>query len=135
MTQKDLRDIAAYYGALCTHPFSHGSSVEPLVLEQLDCIAFCNETVDFKLQLRKLSALTDEELVCCMELLKPSGCAIMRTDAELYLGNYRLNVHTGELYDRNSLSVESAAVYAYLQSIGVYIPGCIDPQYVQLIEP
>jgi hypothetical protein len=161
LTKKDLRDIAAYLNSCtCSFPNKHGYvyNAHPLNVDALDNI--WGYKVGFiKLHLRSIGSLTDEEVFTLAEFA--FGGEVDRIvdeirrphwngdDPILYLSHFLRTDGSSGHYDywisergmfgsgdgsdgSEMATYNEAAVFAYLQSIGVYVPGTINPQYVEL---
>jgi hypothetical protein len=152
MCNKDLRDIASYWGASYSAQITvtikrenvseHRGYVDSFVLGNLP-----QETLiwqDFKLHLRPLSALTDDELTHCAELeaeVEPSYGTVTETDRAqgntvraVYNHKTSVELNLETLIGEHGSPYRIGGIVAYLQSISVYVPGTINPTYVQLIE-
>lgn len=162
---KDIRDIAAYWGSPCINAWVSMRSlgdpryINASVLESLEA----NASPEFKVRLRPISSLTDEEVFNIADIAIAHGgtvdrlmCEVNRYESNewepIVFGNYHLRTD-GSFYhspywiskyglfscgdgdDGNEVrTYEEAAVIAYLQSIHVYVPGTIDLKYVNLVE-
>lgn len=94
---------------------------------------------DFKLQLRPLMSLTDEEV---RELARLDAGGDFRYGDVYQLDRYsdHISVYYGNgagihIYidlDKDNLLLPQ--MIAYLQSLFVYVPGTIDPRYVDLMD-
>ncbi|WP_077920408.1 hypothetical protein [Spirosoma sp. 209] len=128
MTPKDLRDIAAYWGATCSYELLWGDEwrafTEPVaqflweVYGKETPFVYGQDVRGFRLHLRE-SVLTEEE----------------RNQALTYVNlppEFVKDWHIGLRYKGVPLTAATATLVSYLQSIGVYVPGTIDPQFVQL---
>lgn len=181
MTEKDIRDIAGYMFAPCKYektiscysiefrvymyegliPRDHKGDYTMSFKGQLMCDTIktlqLQESKSFKLHLRPLFSLTDEELYTCYEMAfdqtvqEYSTCSslgILKDEAkfEVYARNPahdRLfitllkdgRMYTGLDFSANGTALppfSAGAVVSYLQSIGVYVPGTIDEKYIDL---
>jgi hypothetical protein len=149
LTKKDLRDIAAYLNSCtCSFPNKHGYvyNAHPLNVDALDNI--WGYKVEFvKLNLRSFASLTDEEFCNFFTLAFPSNeCQNIERCGNGYYNltanSIWLQIECGPNYAGFSMEaiidgnrsgrIEAGSAIAYLQSIGVYVPGTIDPQYVEL---
>lgn len=149
MKQKDIRDIAAYWGAACRYEFECTSveewgAVGPSIVDFQTMRRLSEDRViGLKLQLRPITSLTHEEEVT---LAKLYGFEKIYYRRKL---NDSLTLNALQIYwDQPWLFLELAndkndnpyfdavnnpgALIAYFQSIGVYVPGTIDERYVQL---
>ncbi len=154
MTPKDIRDIAAYYGSPCSDANHFYSVVDATTLEGLEIDA----TSGFMLRLRPLASLTDEELTHCGTILfefesgeldhfmtdirrtqlifkwiDDEGYTQKNKGSLLELGDVLSIDPDGRISVWGKYSSSALAkIYAYLQSIGIYIPGTIRPELVEL---
>lgn len=153
INQKDLRDIAGYWGAPYTTKLRMGALGSVMLGELV--LQASPDYKTFKLHLRSIFSLTDEKigvlakLVTGVDVNMQGICRLPDTlgGRPIIPGYY---VH---LVDGSALAIEIrpddiafrhntnrqprqcvGAAVAYLQSIGIYVPGTIDPKYVQLIE-
>lgn len=153
MTSRDIRDIAAYYGAKFSYEieitvFSHqygelkAEGLIPMDYDQPYWLPIPARRIDghllnvfmfgqvrnCKLHLRPLSSLTDEERTHCAELAghtPESNYFVIDTQSDLLFYD--------KLGDVISPCYNPGAIVAYLQSVGIYVPATIQEQYVQLI--
>ena len=145
MTTKDERDIFAYWCADCSISWSeddvvwdHDRAVDSMLAEIICAIEL------IKLHLRPISSLTDEELKTCYLIVYPEfksveSIPIYRELGDFSVGVLQISQYREYLFADTTFGIEPidnpGAVIAYLQSIAVYVPGCINSDYVQLIEP
>lgn len=145
MTHKDLRDIAAYWGAPCRF-LREKKTVDHLVLHTLSerIQSGYHTKKPLTLFLRPISSLTDEEVKHIVSIdssypYKAESLSIRRSDNQIYFDTDAGINEWGLLYTgkhRGQIGFHSyaeAQVFAYLQSIHVYVPGTIDEQFVELI--
>lgn len=156
MTNTDIRDIAAYYGAACSYVTTYRDVAfdarnRPLDHNVLGGLSMNPQWTDFRVHLRPLSALTDEQLVTLFETafgVVPVGFEIERSDWRLRVncaesrqiltiytdGKTESSVYAG--YHSNDLSRQANifALTRQLQAWGYYVKGTIDEKYVKLIE-
>lgn len=147
MTNRDIRDIAGYWGAPCTEPNGLYKRVDSTTLEALEI-----GVDEFKVCLRQMASLTDVEVRECAKLALP-GFELdffsrpIQIDGRSVLQEYRLIYRSGiavnitaelpfavSIVTRGLHLPDTGAIVAYLQSIGVYVPGTISEKYVNLVE-
>jgi hypothetical protein len=139
MTQKDIRDIAAYVGCpysveICDqNTKKEGWPLEWYLIEEKGLGLFTvilyfdiennggnSHARDLKLHLRSMGSLTDEEEDY---FTKHFGQKMVELVSYFYEKGGNLNLVT-----------LAAPAIAYLRSIGVYVPGTIDEKYVTIID-
>ena len=152
MTNKDIRDIAAYWAVAYTLKAKNTLSGK-LVIEEgnvdgnfLDTLAY-EQYEELKLHLRPIAALTDDEarhVAGLSERYEPEEVPtlpVYRRGTMIGFEDYPDSgiesdghFYTGDGSDGNEyFTYNDAAIFSYLQSIGVYVPGTIDEKYVVLI--
>ncbi|MBD2701337.1 hypothetical protein IC229_11860 [Spirosoma sp. BT702] len=149
LTSRQLRGIASYWGAQCTYKklvnnqwlfVSTNEHVVGHVLQGLQ-----DGTIkDITLHLRVIKSLTDEELWQCAKLHgEYEEAFIDRYGDSMRMGNFQI-FFDGNLYNHDWEPVDYSAtmkkpvnnmgaIYSYLQSIHIYIPGTVDKEFVSLI--
>lgn len=148
MNQKDIRDIAAYLYARCTFEVLWKNWVsfddhnvysllwEVLGKEQPPQVR------NVKVYLRQIQSLTDDELTECARIdaggrfLHGGVFGINRYSDELeviYGNGAGVRFAIPHVYYADQSPGQVAETIAYLQSIGVYVPGTINEKYVELI--
>lgn len=161
MTTTDLRDIAAYYGAACSYEVDlngrRKTVNQPVNVGFLQKLELFPDWKEFKIHLRPLSALTDEQLVTLFETAfgekwdsgEPNG--VDNTDGVIQVYSYigdrgRLDYTIdpdGKIAFSGWISggmgyycpfVDALSMTRQLQAWGYYVPGTIDEMYVKLIE-
>ena len=165
MTPKDKRDIASYWNTYtaCYSMADGGAAV--MMPVNGDVMRDIDEAgvTDFKLHLRPIMSLTDEEVYELAEIAlnetKPNravdivsrpggyygehpisyGLLMTSNGSRTYHHDYWLSdaglFGSGDGDDGSEIyTLAEAAVFAYLQSIGVYVPGMISLEYVQLTD-
>ncbi len=163
ITPKDLRDIAAYWGCKMALADKADSEPRPLLtLNEFSLQTMLGGEWDsIKLHLRPILSLVDEELAAIARILDCEDVwlgelSTMRRSEQINYRPSRLyNGFNGPyatdglcIHSNGSMNLEGTAngggsidiqpqnlpaAYAYLQSIGIYVPGTIDPKYVELI--
>lgn len=154
MTPKDLRDIAAYlfyqgdskYFPCWKFDGEKWQTHEAMNLPELLRMVDEGET-GFRLSLRSIGSLTDKEFGEFFTLAFPGNeCQSIERTSNCYYnltsGSIWLQVECGPNYTGFSMEaiidgsqsgrIEAGAAVAYLQSIGIYVPGTINPDYVEL---
>jgi hypothetical protein len=148
MNQRDIRDIAAYWGA----PVKYEHSILGLKSGVVDWATMMTIQAGFvdelKLQLNRIENLAEEELepirVLCnlnkskhhQSVSRNSRYISLYDRSELMQEEEFSIFYDGTMYlerDQYHIPTNVAPVIAYLQSIGVYVPGTISPNYVELI--
>ncbi|GAB4001583.1 hypothetical protein GCM10028807_58090 [Spirosoma daeguense] len=157
MTDKQIRDIAAYWGAKCSY---EREDTGQHTLAYLNKLGFIGATMlhnlqvegfirNLKLHLRPISSLTNEEWHQVFGHLF-SGHECLRVERDTIAGIYWLsrndlsvrieagphysgfNVWASCDYGDQSAAIEAGTIIPYLQSIGVYVPGSIDEEFVTI---
>ncbi|RIV20316.1 hypothetical protein DYU11_19895 [Fibrisoma montanum] len=154
LTDKDIRDIAAYWGAPCEYRFTEDrryaqelSLVKNVGIELLQHFHYADIlTRTVKLHLRTLSSLTDEEVRECARVALPEDRSkdlfnyeddVKRQHGKLFLDTFCIHTKGYFYFYYQSLGLHdqvsnSGQLITYLQSIGVYVPGTIREELVQL---
>ncbi|QMW05306.1 hypothetical protein [Spirosoma foliorum] len=146
MTTQQLRSIASYWGTYtASYIDSHQKSHHRLLVDA-DVMRDLEETMvrSFKLHLRRIDSLTDEEVETLMQLTEQhnpefqfNGDTRIDRSAEdcIYIGmDGKLILYfNGEIAIDRHYSGITAPLYAYLQSIAVYVPGTIEEEFVEFV--
>lgn len=150
MTTKDIRDIAAYWGAPVKYEHTVlGKRVGAINWSTMMSVQG-NFVEDLKLQLRSLNSLSNQEILTITKLsgLTPNPAL---NNQDLHLEGYeivwlkyeghicvvgkgdRLYIMFNGCIRFQYANCIPGPIIAYLQSIHVYVPGTVEEKYVELV--